>query len=127
LHRQIAPGDRRVQAATTPWILKSRKTSLLRYGQRAARERGLTPVWITAGDADLLPVLSAELEKLTRAWHSAAAQEIASLIRNLELSVSVAGLGATTSPGQGRSTAEAPGQALEALIAATAVEPPIVV
>lgn len=96
------------------------KTSLLRYGQRAARERGLTPVWITAGDADLLPVLSAELEKLTRAWHSAAAQEIASLIRNLELSVSVAGLGAKTSPGQGRSTAEAPGQALEALIAATA-------
>lgn len=96
------------------------KTSLLRYGQRAARERGLTPVWITAGDTDLLPVLSAELEKLTRAWHSAAAEEIASLIRNLELSVNVAGLGAKTSAGQVRSTVEAPGQALEALIAATA-------
>lgn len=96
------------------------KTSLLRYAQKAARERGLATVWITAGDADLLPVLSAELEKPTATWHSSAAQEITSLIRNLEFSLSIPGFGVSTGPSQRPAAVEAPGQALEALIAATA-------
>lgn len=96
------------------------KTSLLRYAQKVARERGLATVWITAGDADLLPVLSAELQRLTRTWHSSAAQEIAALVRNLEFSLSIPGLGVSSGPGQRPTSVEAPGQALEALIGATA-------
>ncbi|MDN5630977.1 ATP-binding protein [Glutamicibacter protophormiae] len=96
------------------------KTSLLRYAQKVARERGLATVWITAGDAGLLPVLSAELQRLTRTWHSSAAQEIAALVRNLEFSLSIPGLGVSSGPGQRPTSVEAPGQALEALIGATA-------
>lgn len=96
------------------------KASLLRYAQKVARERGLATVWITAGDAGLLPVLSAELQRLTRTWHSSAAQEIAALVRNLEFSLSIPGLGVSSGPGQRPTSVEAPGQALEALIGATA-------
>ena len=97
------------------------KTSLLRSAQKDAHHRGLQTIWITAGDSPLIPTLSAELSALTAGWDAATRQEISGLIRNLQLTLKIPGLGSvTTSPAAGEAPHIAPGKALEQLIGTTA-------
>ncbi|GAA1177571.1 hypothetical protein CGLAUT_01540 [Corynebacterium glaucum] len=70
------------------------KTSLLRTIENDARSLGFASCWITAGDGPFLGALVEALDTLSREWHDAAREQLASILRNL--SVTVAGVKVTS-------------------------------
>lgn len=94
------------------------KTSLLRYGERTAAERGLTPLWLTAGDSELVPALGAELETLSAGWSDTVRRELTALVRATEVTLKVPSVEVkTTLKGQAPAPPSvAPGKALERLL-----------
>lgn len=97
------------------------KTSLLRRGQAIADDMGLTTVWITAGDSDLMGALCGQLDALSRSWPDTIRKEVANLIGSVQLSIKVVGIEVSTKGLAGSAQdASAPGAAVEKLLAHTA-------
>lgn len=108
------------------------KTSLLREYQRRATARGVSTVWVTAGEATgLTAQIAAELSRATSGLSEKTRKTLHDRIATLELSLGIPGVASasgTLRPATREATTELTGaRALETVITAAAGERPLLI